>query len=290
MIEVEARTFKEKVFHLNDRTSRAETQIAPSRGGMATRFDIGSFPLFALDPETLADPSRNVRGGMPILFPSPGPLPGGRYESPLVTAPMKQHGFARDLAWSVVTEDAGESGEARRLTLGLSSTSETRAQFPFDFELLFTYELAGTTLRLLQSYENRSRLPMPLHAGFHPYFHVPDSEKGRTFVETGASRAYDNVSHCIVEVSEIDLTRPEVDLHLLDHGAPRSAITRPGVPRVVLSASPEFKHWVVWTVAGKDFVCVEPWTAPAGALNSGGGLLWLEPGETRRLWLEISAG
>jgi galactose mutarotase-like enzyme len=57
---------------------------------------------------------------------------------------------------------------------------------------------------------------------------------------------------------------------------------------VELSGSPEYGHWVVWTLQGKDFVCVEPWTCPANALNSGEHLLELAPGEVRTLWVEIA--
>ena len=57
---------------------------------------------------------------------------------------------------------------------------------------------------------------------------------------------------------------------------------------VALRGSAEFTHWVVWTVAGKDFVCLEPWTCPGNALNTGDRLTVLAPGATRSLWLEIS--
>jgi galactose mutarotase-like enzyme len=44
---------------------------------------------------------------------------------------------------------------------------------------------------------------------------------------------------------------------------------------------------VVWTLAGRDFVCVEPWTAPADALNTGESLITLAPGESRDLWVSF---
>jgi galactose mutarotase-like enzyme len=45
---------------------------------------------------------------------------------------------------------------------------------------------------------------------------------------------------------------------------------------------------VIWTLPGKDFVCLEPWTAPANALNSGESLLIVPPGAHRDLWTEIA--
>ena len=58
---------------------------------------------------------------------------------------------------------------------------------------------------------------------------------------------------------------------------------------VQLRGSAEYTHWVVWTLAGRDFVCLEPWTCPGNALNTGDGLLVLAPGEARALSLEIIA-
>jgi galactose mutarotase-like enzyme len=58
---------------------------------------------------------------------------------------------------------------------------------------------------------------------------------------------------------------------------------------VRLSWSPEFRLLVVWTLKGKDFVCVEPWTAAAGALATGEGLLHVAPGERTSLAFDIEA-
>ena len=37
---------------------------------------------------------------------------------------------------------------------------------------------------------------------------------------------------------------------------------------------------VFWTVKDKDFYCLEPWTAPRNALNTGDGLISLPPGDS----------
>jgi galactose mutarotase-like enzyme len=256
----------------------ARAEIVPQRGGMVTRFSVGERPILALDETTLADPTKNVRGGIPILFPIAGRLTDDKWSG----GAMSQHGFARNLPWSVVEETPREA------TLSLESSTETRSRFPFDFRLDFSYRLGEHSLRIDQRYANRSPDPMPLHAGFHPYFFVPDGEKRATKVATRATRAFDNVTKQEIELAgPIDLTRKEVDLHLRGHGPPSSRLSRPGV-EVALAASPELAQWVVWTLAGRDFVCVEPWTAPADALNTGQGLLWIAPGETRNLFFEIS--
>jgi galactose mutarotase-like enzyme len=253
--------------------------VVPGRGAIVSRFDVGGAPILYLDRATLEDPTKNVRGGVPFLFPTAGRLDGDRYRG----RELKQHGFARNLPFTVVARDA------RSVTLALAASDETRARFPFELRVELTIAVAGRELRIDQRYQNLGDEPMPLHAGFHPYFYVPDADKARVTVETRATRAFDNVRKEEVPFSGFDFTQPEVDLHLRDHGAPRSALRRPGAPTVEIEASAEFAQWVVWAVAGKDFVCVEPWTAPGNALNSGVGLLWIAPRAERRLWVSIRA-
>jgi galactose mutarotase-like enzyme len=45
---------------------------------------------------------------------------------------------------------------------------------------------------------------------------------------------------------------------------------------------------VVWTLKVKGFVCVEPWTSPGDALNSGERLLRVGVGKRWRSFVEIA--
>src|SRR5688572_15677521 len=71
--------------------------IAPERGGIATRFDVGDRRVLFMDQETLRDPTKNVRGGVPVLFPTPGKLFDDRWSYAGKAGVQKQHGFARNL-------------------------------------------------------------------------------------------------------------------------------------------------------------------------------------------------
>ena len=269
---------------LEDTSARSVVVIAPARGGMVTRFAVAGAPVLYLDPETLADETKNVRGGNPVLFPSPGPLAGDHFTRDGREGSMKQHGFARSRAWKVI-----DTKDAREVTLELASDDATRAVYPWDFVARLRYALAGTTLTIETRVENTASrttngpeavAPMPFALGFHPYFYVPAADKARASIPTGATRAWDNVTKMMVDVrGPVDLTVKEVDLHLVDHGATRATLHR-GDDAVVVTASPAFGRWVIWTLAGKDFVCLEPWTAAANALNTGENLLTLAPGES----------
>lgn len=264
---------------LNDGNSIVS--IATHRGAIATRFDVGTHRVLFLDLETLRDPTKNVRGGIPVLFPTPGKLANDAWSYSGQTGAMKQHGFARNQAWRVADRSATST------VLSLESNDETRTQFPWDFGFDMTFALRGATLRLEQRVTNRATTAMPFGIGFHPYFHVPDRDKPRARIATRAKRAFDNVTKQTIALPDaIDLTQNEVDLHLLDHGSTESELASPG-GTVRLRGSAEYTHWVVWTLAGRDFVCLEPWTCPGNAINTGDRVLLLAPSETRTLWLEI---
>ena len=90
---------------------------------------------------------------------------------------------------------------------------------------------------------------------------------------TDATSAYDNRSGRATPLrGPIDLTASEVDLHLYDHWPRTVRLVRPGDRDLDLALGLPDRVLVIWTQAGKDFVCVEPWTAPANALADGKAL------------------
>jgi galactose mutarotase-like enzyme len=259
-------------------------EVIPSRGALVTRMTVDGDEVLYLDAATVADPAKNVRGGIPVLFPIAGPLPGDTYPANRELYTLPQHGFARRMKWEV------RQAEDSLLVLGLASTLETRRQFPWQFDARLTFSLVGSRLTLAFDVENRDPKPLPLHLGFHPYFAVADGAKAQARVETDATRAWDNRLKHDVPFNGLDLTGDEVDLHLRDHSGPGTTLERgPGRRPVRLSWSPEYRLLVVWTLKGKDFVCVEPWTAAAGALATGEGLLHIAPGERMSLAFDIEA-
>ena len=274
-----------ETLELRDDANDSALWLAPSRGGMATRLRLGGREIFYLDESTLRDPTKNVRGGNPVLFPQPGKLAGDTFVRGAQRGALKQHGFARTEHWALIGTSTDGAASA---TLQLVATEETRAAYPWDFTARFTYALRGRVLRIEQSFTNESDTPMPFGAGFHPYFYVPQREKASATIGTTATRAFDNVTKKTEALLPIDLAQAEVDLHLVDHGARPCTLEWPS-GSLIVRASEQYTHWVIWTLRDKDFVCVEPWTCPGDALNTGERLLVLARGETRMLWVEYEA-
>ncbi|HEX2733011.1 MAG TPA: galactose mutarotase [Polyangiaceae bacterium] len=283
MFEVRDQPDPLETLALVDQGAQSSVCLAPARGGMVTRWTLRGHEVLYLDEATLRDPGKNVRGGIPVLFPSPGRLLGDGYTHDGKSGSLGQHGFARNLEWKVSGRSTAEASVA---SLRLVANAATQAVFPWDFALDYRYSLRGPVLRIEQQISNTGSDTMPFGAGFHPYFCVAQSQKGETLIPTAATSAFDAVKQQSGAFA-IDLLAPEVDLRLLDHGARPCRLQTPSMD-VELSGSPEYGHWVVWTLQGKDFVCVEPWTCPANALNSGEHLLELAPGEVRTLWVEIA--
>jgi galactose mutarotase-like enzyme len=272
------------LYELRDERADSTVVVTPARGAIVSGFRVGARELLYLDESTLRDPTKNVRGGIPVLFPTPGKLRDDSWHWAGRTGSLKQHGFARNLAWTVIDQSETDSAS---VTLALESSELTLPQFPWPFRLELTYALTGARLTLAARLYNTGPSALPWALGFHPYFFVADADKTNARVDTAATRAFDNVQKRELPFQGFDLGAAELDLHLLDHGSTESALHFGDGSRLALRASAEFKRWVVWTRAGKDFVCVEPWSAGADALNSGEGLRTLAPSSRCELQVEI---
>ncbi|MEO6952205.1 MAG: galactose mutarotase [Polyangia bacterium] len=257
--------------------------ISSVRGGLTARFDVGTRHVLYLDAATFEDPAKNVRGGIPVLFPTPGKLADDHWKFAAYEGTQPQHGFARMEPWQVIGKDA------RSVTLRLDQPATPG--WPWPCSLQIRYVLTGATLRLEPSVTNRGSTDMPFGLGFHPYFAVAQADKATMRIPTRARHAWDNVQKKAIELSShIDLSQKEVDLHLEDHGGSRAQLVWADGKTVTLAACAELARWVIWTLADRDFVCLEPWTCPGNALNTGAQLLVLPPNETRDFWLDIVAG
>ncbi|MBL1174701.1 aldose epimerase [Pantanalinema sp. GBBB05] len=272
-ITVEQRQYL--TYILEDEAVNALLEVVPERGGIITRWQVQGQELLYLDAERFANPELTVRGGIPILFPICGNLPDHTYSYQGQTYTLKQHGFARDLPWEVLEQTATDR---LSLTLGLSSNLQTWAVYPFDFHLAFTYVLQANTLTLHQRYTNQSAEAMPFAIGFHPYFGVED--KSALQFQIPATEWLDQRTKATQPYSgAFDWSADEIDVAFTELSSQVATVTdTQRSRRLTLHSSPAFSTLVFWTVKGKDFYCLEPWTAPRNALNTGERLLYLAPG------------
>ncbi|MEB3310203.1 MAG: aldose epimerase [Snowella sp.] len=271
---------------LTDQDKLARLEVVPERGGIVTRWTIQGQEILYLDQERFQDPSLSVRGGIPILFPICGNLPNNHYTHNQKAYKLQQHGFARELPWQVVDQKTESSAS---LTLRLTSTAATKALYPFDFQVDFTYQLQGNTLTIHQRYTNLSTEKMPFSTGLHPYFGVKD--KSKLSFEIPASMYQDQKSLALHPFEEtFDFAQPEIDAAFKSVKHHTASFTDSKRKLTLnLQYSDEYSTVVFWTLADKDYICLEPWTAPRNSLNTGEKLLYLNPQETLETTVTLRA-
>jgi galactose mutarotase-like enzyme len=270
-----------QTYILSDETADTQVEIVPERGGIATHWRIKGQEIFYLDTERFTHPDLSVRGG-----PLCGNLPDNTYKVDGQTYEIKQHGFARELPWLVTEQNTGSKAS---LTLTLNSNEQTKTVYPFDFQLNFTYELQGNSLIIEQEYKNLSAQPMPFSAGFHPYFLCGD--KGGLEVELPSKNYQDNQTKQTQAFNgKFDFNQAEIDFAFGDLTAKSATvIDRDRQLKLQLNYD-SFCNWLVfWTVKGKDFYCLEPWSATRNAFNTGDNLTILPPGGSRMATVRLSA-
>ncbi|MBW4636910.1 MAG: aldose epimerase [Gloeocapsa sp. UFS-A4-WI-NPMV-4B04] len=264
-----------KTYILSDEAANSQLEVVPERGGIITQWRIQGQEILYLDMERFTNPELSVRGGIPILFPICGNLPDNTYTYNGQQYILKQHGFARDLPWEVIDQ---VTQQAASLTLVFNSNEQTRAVYPFDFQLAFTYQILGNSLEIRQKFTNHSPEPMPFSTGLHPYFGISD-KTGLQF-DIPASQFHDQKTKATHFFSGgFDLNSDEIDAAFRDLGDRSATATDTNRKlQLQLNWDDTYSTLVFWTLKGKNFYCLEPWSAPRNALNTGEQLIHLPPG------------
>ncbi|MEQ4481182.1 aldose epimerase [Cohnella silvisoli] len=270
------------LYELKDANTDSLVRICPERGGIVIGCRLHGQELLYLDRETFLNPQANIRGGIPVLFPIAGQLVDGQYEWAGQTYKMKNHGVARILPWDV---EATHTDGSAAITLVLHSNIETLAAFPFEFELRFTYRLQDGALSIEQQYVNHSQQVMPMVSGFHPYFATEG--KNLTYGTDAATMLDYNDKQKKPFNGSLNLEGMVESAALLDARKPEITFPLTKGRNVRLSYSDQFRYVVLWSVEGKPFVCVEPWTALNEALNDKQELLMVAPGATQNLTMRM---
>lgn len=273
--------------------------IAPELGGWLLRYtrefaEHGRVDALHYDPAVVDRYPREMYAGNPLLFPlvSFNHLPGRdhHYEWQGAVFEMPQHGFARRRPWKVMDQTD------TTVTLELTDSDATRAQYPFAFCHWLTYRLAGGQLFWEQQIINRSGEPMPFSTGFHPYLSVPLTGRGKReecFVEIPEGRRltmHGRGEHFTAKpfLAQNWSVQEDVSATLFLADLKRRALILVdplSELEVVLDweEAPHHRFVALWSRSPQDpFYCLEPWTAVSNAFTrtKEKELVLLEPGGT----------
>lgn len=255
-----------------DASSAELLQVVPERGGLVSGWRSLGHDWLYFDAERFTDPSCSVRGGIPVLFPICGGLPGDAVRLPQGLVQLSQHGFARDRPWQLA-----ERADGQGVSLSLEHDATTLEVFPFRFRLELDYRLAPGLLEITARVENLGNEPMPFSLGLHPYWAVTSLADVR--LEGLPQQGFDHLTMAEAPTAAalagleqgVDLlVRPDGPVSLVD-----------GVTGCRVSLEPQ-APWdlaVIWSDPPRQMLCLEPWTGPRQALISGDRLLQVPPAD-----------
>ncbi len=275
-----------KSYILSDEPTQSLVVVVPERGGIITDWRIQDQKIFYMDKERFADPTLSVRGGIPLLFPICGNLPDDTYTIDGQSYKLKQHGFARTLPWEMTQQS---SADGATITVTLRSNEETLAGYPFNFELNYIYTLRGNTLEMRFYHTNLSQKPMPFATGIHPYFAVADKSQLEFDLP---SNEYKLKGELTVNAfyGKFDFNAEEIDFAFVNLSKQSAVVTdKSRNLKLTINYDSNYSTLVFWTVKGKDFYCLEPWTAPRNSMKTGESLLTAEPGKTVETIISMTA-
>ncbi|MFD2527159.1 aldose 1-epimerase family protein [Flavihumibacter stibioxidans] len=240
----------------------------------------------------------------PILFPIVGALKNDTYLYNGKEYTLPRHGFARERTF--LAEHVSEEAVNFRLV----DDAETRACYPFNFQLDVHYRLEENRVYCRYTVTNTGEGPLWFSIGGHPAFAVPLLlENETTQYETTQYEDYFlefNHSH--------ELNRYKVTGGLIGDGTQHIKLDQGRLPlskdlfredALVLKGMPDteislgcskhphglhfrfegFPFFGIWAAPGADFVCLEPWCGIADSvhhnqeLTTKEGILSVEPGE-----------
>lgn len=137
-------------------------------GAHLMHFSVHGQPLLWMSETSALDGSRPIRGGVPVCWPWFGPSPER------VGLGKPQHGFARTQIWTL--DGVSEQAEDTLVHLSLTDNDETRAPWPFAFELELDIQL-GENLTMMLTTRNVGQETLVYNSALHTYFQTqsPDA-------------------------------------------------------------------------------------------------------------------
>lgn len=311
-----------KVIVLHDNVAGVEAAVAPTEGGELSSFKVTfkGQQIELLYHARDYDHKTGFQGKGPLLWPAVGAqyptntVPKescgmGSYTAMGKSYPMICHGFARTVPWKEVNRTV--DNHSARVTVELTASDATRKFYPYAFHLDTTYELIDghLTIDYVVKSDASNTEPMPFSIGNHIGFKLPflsgtDPAKMLFETQNTVQLLRNTVGVLSGEQKERSFYTPEelgsfdahVALPLAGYKSqPFSRLIDPqGMTlRLTQTASTNLPEPLIRTNAyggpGVGYFCPEPWFGVQNSLNTGVGLMKINPGTswTWRLALEV---
>lgn len=221
----------------------------------------------------------------PVLFPIVGRLKDDTYEFSGNKYHLNQHGFARDLDFTVVETTKTTA------TFELVSSEETKKRYPFEFKLVLTYTLTETGLKFNYTVFDLGENPMYYGLGAHPAFSTKllanDSytdyqvelapKAKRKMIPLRANLLdLENAHYSETSILPIthDLFKDDALVYELEKNPLEATLRNTKHGHGVTLTVSDAKAFGIWSCypAKGDFVCLEPWWSVADIYQTTGKL------------------
>lgn len=208
----------------------------------------------------------------PILFPFVGGLDHKEYRTKGRTYPMTQHGFARDLEFSLSSQTEDEIWFEKR------SDQETLERYPYEFVLKLGYRLLENGVEVLWQVENPGTETLPFSIGGHPAFNCPlragraqtdckilfDAQgeiRSTRIDETGLATYEEDVYPLQDGLLALTDTLFDHDALVLEHDQAKKVSLCDETGRPYLTLTMDAPLFGIWSPPHKNapFICIEPW-------------------------------
>lgn len=227
----------------------------------------------------------------PLLFPVVGRLRHGGLMIGDMVYPLDAHGFARRRRFRLLGLDD------RSVTLVDDDDAETRALWPFAYQIQVVHRVTPLGFASTFQVANRGDVPLGFSLGAHPGFALPIVSRPGWAVRfsgegcTGPHPTRDRLLEvtaapvCRSIALEAEAFRDGAVYFGAAAGRTVSVITPTGGEAMTLTLGGQ--SWLaLWSVPGADLLCLEPLHGTTDAPDASGrltdkrGILWLAPGKT----------
>jgi galactose mutarotase-like enzyme len=210
----------------------------------------------------------------PVLFPIVGSVWEKRYRVNGTEYELGQHGFARDMDFTLVSTSETE------VRYRLESSEETLAKYPYPFVLEIAYRLHGSSVDVIWEVSNPTDSDLHFQIGAHPAFYYPDydpEKSGRGSLSFDKAEGLECIrikeKGCVDSQTKwpLEMTDGKVKLEKDTFDAIDTIMLQDGQVGAVNMFREDGTPWLsvkfdapvvgIWSPPGKvaPFICLEPW-------------------------------
>ncbi|KAL1536368.1 glucose-6-phosphate 1-epimerase [Salvia divinorum] len=125
-------------------------------GGCVTSWKVENKDLLFVRPDAVFTGQKPISGGIPHCFPQFGP------------GAIQQHGFARNMSWSIVSSETVDGNPS--ITLELKDGPYSRAMWDYSFQAIYKVTLDSNALSTELKVTNTDAKPFSFTTALHTYF------------------------------------------------------------------------------------------------------------------------